>query len=101
VDHGPVGAYNRLLCPWHCPRCGHDLERAYQFKWGDTWQHDYRLGERVRWGGNDQGTPGVASAKVDAFPEPCPNCGWLEDAVYDLTLESDVLRGVSVPRPSG
>jgi hypothetical protein len=50
-----MGAFNVLKFRWQS-RSGepvHDLR--VQFKYGDTWQHEYVLGDEVRWGGNDIG----------------------------------------------
>lgn len=31
---------------------------ASMFKYGDSWQHHYVLGDKLNWGGNDVGEPG-------------------------------------------
>lgn len=93
-----MSAFNRLLVDTTCPRCGRAIRRAFQFKWGATWQYDYLPGESLRWGGNDIGTPGLARTVVEAWPEACTACGWDEDATYDLVIEFDVTRSVAGPR---
>jgi len=93
-----MSAFNRVMVDWECPRCDAQVERAYQFKYGDVQQHNYRLGDRLWWGGNDEGTPGISSVIVDCVPEPCPRCGWDEDSDYDLLIGADILMAVTGPR---
>ena len=59
-----MGAFNRLLVEHQCARCGSTVERAFQFKYGHKWQDDYRIGDRLDWGGNDEGTPGLEWVNV-------------------------------------
>ena len=92
-----MSAFNRVLVGQPCPHCGAVVERAYQFKFGDTWQYDYRLGDRLRWGGNDRGTPGLSSAATECVPEACVRCGFDEDAVYVIRIENDLLVDVVGP----
>lgn len=92
-----MGAFNRVLIAETCHRCDTRIERAYQFKFGNKWQYDYRLGDRLRWGGNDQGTPGLPMVLVPGVPEKCRLCGYDEDAEYRIRVEGDVLRSVDGP----
>ena len=50
-----MSAYNTVVLPDEekCPHCGAAIRRRVQFKYGDTWQHDYMIGDRIKWGGND------------------------------------------------
>ena len=43
-----------------CSNCHQTVEKAIQFKYGDCWQHDYTIGDRLAWGGNDRGNPTFA-----------------------------------------
>jgi hypothetical protein len=92
-----VSAFNRVFVEQACPHCGAVIDRAYQFKYGDTWQYDYRLGDTLRWGGNDRGIRGLPSATTDGVPEQCISCGFDEDAVYVVRIENDVLVDVAGP----
>jgi hypothetical protein len=83
-------------CIRHAPRRPHLLgsrrvvERAIQFKYGDTWQHTYDVGDPLRWGGNDIGEPGQKHVVVDAIAEdPCPNCGYGDEWSLYLHIEND------------
>jgi hypothetical protein len=81
-----------------CPRCTRHITRAVQFKFGDTWQHVYKIGDHVDWGGNDVGEEGRQLVTVHGYPEPCPVCGHVPEGLsYDVIIQSDVIRDV---RPS-
>jgi RNA polymerase subunit RPABC4/transcription elongation factor Spt4 len=94
-----MSAYNDLIAPQTdtCPACGTTIHREIQFKYGDTWQHRYVVGDPIRWGGNDVGERGHAKVVVEGYAGPCPVCGDTPDVVYDVVIESDVIADV---RPS-
>lgn len=68
---------------------------AVQFKYGDTWQHKYRIGENLQWGGNDIGSPGRRQVLVAGLAGPCPRCG-ADPIKCELVLESDSIKAVKV-----
>ena len=70
-----MGAFNRVAVDLCCPWCSAQVQVYVQFKFGDCWQFDYRLGDTLAWGGNDQGRPGLARVVVDGEGETCPACG--------------------------
>lgn len=78
-----------------CPNCGLVARRVVQFTYGDVWQHAYAVGDRLRWGANDEGRPGRAKVAVAGYGEDCVRCG-ADDPVelYDILLEDDVIRSV-------
>lgn len=43
-----MSAYNTVVLPKEeqCPRCGSVIRRRVQFKYGDTRQHDYTIGDQ-------------------------------------------------------
>ena len=45
-----MSAYNTVVLPDEekCPHCGAVIRRRVQFKYGDTWQHDYMIGDRIK-----------------------------------------------------
>lgn len=75
-----------------CPRCSDAGTINLQFAYGDTWQYQYELGDLLRWGGNDVGIRSE-SARVLAFPEPCPVCGRDIEGEYVLEIEGGRLAG--------
>jgi ribosomal protein S27AE len=84
-----MGAFNRLTIKLPCPNCRAEVILAIQFKYGDTWQRDYDLGETLCWGGNDIGTPGRQRVVVDGVGEACPKCG--SSGHFDVFIERDVI----------
>ncbi len=79
-----------------CPRCADDGFIELQFAYGDTYQHHYRMGDVVVWGGNDVGIPAINEIEVIAYPEPCPVCGLDIEGEYVLTVENSVLTGYRI-----
>lgn len=70
-----MGAYNTLVATVECPACGREVEVVVQFKYGDRWQHEYRVGDKLRWGGNDFGVGGAAHVVVQGLGDiPCADC---------------------------
>ena len=92
-----MGAYNRLKVERACWNCGAQVSIVIQFKYGDAWLEDYRVGDALHWGGNDIGTPGHRKVAVDGVSEPCPKCG--STAEFDVFVERDVI--VSAELKSG
>lgn len=90
-----MGAYNSLIVTVNCPDCGNTYEAQIQFKYGDTWQLQYRLGDKLTWGGNDIGVPDWPLVKANGILETdiCPICNQvnLEDE-FDIYIEHDVLK---------
>ena len=86
-----MSAYNRLLVREQCDNCGTSIERAIQFKFGEVWQHDYSVGQKLTWGANNVGNPVESTVLVSGHPEPCPNCGHEPEWTYDLTVANDVI----------
>jgi hypothetical protein len=54
-----MSAYNTvvLAAEVQCPRCGSLIRRRVQFKYGDTRQHDYAIGDRIRRGATTSASP--------------------------------------------
>jgi hypothetical protein len=95
-----VGAYNIVQANVDCPNCHQAVTKNVQFKYGDCYLHTYALGDRLDWGGNDEGHAGVGRVRVLAMPEPCPDCNFFGDEYYDVVIEHDIISGV-LPLPEG
>jgi hypothetical protein len=94
-----MSAYNEVtrVAEEVCPRCGSKIHRLVQFKYGDTWQHRFAVGDRIDWGGNDIGESGHKLVVVLGYPGECPVCGHVPDRTYDVWIRDDVIEDV---RPS-
>ncbi len=87
-----MGMFNVLRVPETCASCGSAIQRRVQFGWGDTWLHEYDVGDTLRWGGNDIGDPGMRRVVVEAAAENCPVCG-ADGPEGEVIIERDVLLG--------
>lgn len=96
-----MGLFNVLNVPIQCPQCGHEFEGRIQFKFGATRQLEYRLGDKLAWGYNEEGKPNLPSVKVYGILEEdeCPKCGvafeYQKDDEFDILVENDVLKAFS------
>lgn len=98
-----MSAFNTIEASVACPNCRVACDFEVQFKFGDTWQHRYRVGDMLRWGGNDIGKPGYKEVIVDGVGGPCPSCG-IEFIDFDVTIVNDHVVGArpaATPRPPG
>jgi len=89
-----MGAFNTLAVNTVCPVCERTADFEIQFKFGNTWQYHYEIGQRVRWGGNDIGTAGHKRVLVEGIGGPCLYCG-TDDIGFDLVIEEDLIVGVN------
>ena len=80
-----MSAFNTLIAEVVCGCHGGTVEMRIQFKYGDTWDYLYRLGDQVRWGGNDIGSPTLGLVRVYGAPEVCPECG-CDDQQFELSI---------------
>lgn len=94
-----MGAFNVVIANAQCPGCRQIVAARVQFKYGDTCQHEYGVGEALRWGGNQIGAPGYARVVLDAEAEGCPTCGYDGDWSLLVYVASD--RIVAVEPASG
>jgi hypothetical protein len=96
-----LSAFNILVATTECPNCRTQQEFEIQFKYGNTWQLRYTLGEFLTWGGNDIGSRAARRVLVEGVGGPCPNCHalYLEfDLVVERNRISDV-RPIGTERP--
>jgi hypothetical protein len=95
-----MSAFNVLNAEIICTSCGEKYLGRIQFKYGDTWQLEYFIGDRLKWGGNDIGIPGVTKVKVYGILETesgtCSKCGSPNSQdEYDIFVEKDVIIALS------
>jgi hypothetical protein len=89
-----MSAYNTVTWPTTCPITKNAVTLTVQFKYGNTWQYQYQLGEELRWGGNEVGKKGKKKVVIDAISERCPACGQQHD--LDLFVEKDKLVSIAL-----
>jgi hypothetical protein len=88
-----MSAYNTLRVAVRCSNCANVSPHNIQFRYGDTWQYQYAIGDHIRWGGNDVGSPGARGVRVLGTSEECPICGHSGDE-FVIVLRADVIAGV-------
>lgn len=88
-----MGSYNTVILRQICQGCGFDVELVIQFKYGDVWQHDYRIGDEIKWDGNNIGSPEFKRVVVDGVAEPCANCG-IRNGDYEILIEKNKITSV-------
>lgn len=85
-----MSSFNILKIVQACNVCGEQSEIGVQFKYGSVWQLEYRIGDSLKWDGNNIiGEPGHKCVVVDAVADSCPLCGadgydceiWIKDNV--------------------
>jgi hypothetical protein len=86
-----MGAFNTVEISGTCPCCKNEVSLEVQFKYGDTYQHHYKLDDVITWGGNDIGKPGRSRVVVDGMAG-CPACDC--DLDYEVWLEKDRIVAV-------
>lgn len=69
-----MSAFNTVSVQTVCPVCRAETVFEVQFKYGDTWQYQYKIGDDIRWDGNDYGKKSSGIVRVEGIGRPCPNC---------------------------
>jgi len=87
-----VGAFNVIIFEHH-DTAGRMRTLRAQFKYGDTWQYEYRIGDELRWGGNDIGRMGHQRVAVDAILENDDGPPGLEEDLI-VTIDNNILVSV-------
>lgn len=90
-----MGAYNLLHVPrlLPCPNCGDDGEISLQFHYGDAQLDHYRVGQAVKWGGNDKGERTSGRVEFLGYQEPCGVCRFVDPRDYVITVDGGVVVG--------
>lgn len=93
-----MGSYNILFTEVTCPNCGAKFKVQIQYKYGNTWQLHYKVGDTITWGGNDKGRPGLTKVKVYGIAESitCSDCG--KNSIpeeYDVFINNDVITSIA------
>jgi hypothetical protein len=90
-----VSAYNTVSAKLRCPACGSEVTVPVQFKFGNTWQFHYDVGEVLRWGGNDIGERGKRHVVVDGVVAgKCPRCRYDGEWNVYIHIEDDRIARV-------
>jgi len=89
-----MGFFNELISKVQCSNCKTFYEARIQFKFGATRQLEYKIGDKIIWGFNEVGKPGITKAKVYGIlgDEECPIChNKNEHDEFDIFVEKDTV----------
>src|SRR5437868_14601658 len=64
-----MSAYNTVIFPWKDPDSKKEYNLSIQFKYGDVWQYEFKIGDTLKWGGNDNGNPLAKKVVVEGILE--------------------------------
>ena len=92
-----MSSFNILNTIVKCIKCNQEYEAEIQFKFGDVWQHEYKIGDQILWGGNDIGFPNLKQVKVYGVlsKAKCQTCSNETTDEFDIFIESDVINNIS------
>lgn len=93
-----MGTFNILKTEIKCGNCDQVRPVVIQFRFGDTWQLVYQLGEKLIWGGNDIGKANLNVVNVYGYSGDnlCPHCNkFFEEEEFDIRIERDFITAVS------
>jgi hypothetical protein len=65
-----------------------------QFRYGDVWQHQYAIGDKLTWDRANVGDPAFRSVVVNGEAVPCPCCRADVERPCYVHIESGVIREV-------
>ncbi len=83
-----MGWFNTLIHEVTCRGCGSIYPSRSQFKYGDLWNHEYRIGERIRLKDDSEANWEVVA---ELWCDGCPNCGNKE--VRQIHLRNGTIAG--------
>src|SRR5690349_13085677 len=92
-----MGSFNVLITEITCPSCEKKSHAQIQFKFGNTWQLEYKIGDTITWEGNDIGSPNLGRVKVYGIIEStiCAFCH--KDTIpeeYDIFVTDNMIISV-------
>jgi len=90
-----MGLFNTLLDHTEaCPFCGCVQVWNVQFKYANCWQYEYRIGDTLKWGGNESGINTNGKVVIEGIAEnDCLNCH-AEEVYAEIFVEENKLKSV-------
>lgn len=76
--------------PVPCEQCGDTGRFVLQFHHGSKLMKTHSVGSPIEWGMNDEGER-AGHVEVFGHPERCPVCGFVEDRMYVVVIDDDVI----------
>ncbi|NHA03987.1 hypothetical protein G7092_09280 [Mucilaginibacter sp. HC2] len=96
-----MGAFNTLTIQANCNNCGGVMMYRVQFKFGEVWQYEYKLGDKIKRAEPyyDRGKPNLPRVICDGALENniCPHCNYENPKDCDIIFEYDIIKGIKPP----
>jgi hypothetical protein len=64
-----MSAYNTVTFQWSDFMTKKLFDLQVQFKYGEVWQHEYKIGDHIKWGTNEIGDPSAKRVVVEGVLE--------------------------------
>ena len=64
-----MSAYNTVIFSWKDTKTKKNYDLQIQFKYGEVWQHEYKIGDNLKWGSNNTGDPLAKKVVVEGILE--------------------------------
>jgi len=90
-----MGAFNILNVEKNCPNCGKNTTTRIQFKFGETWQLEYKIGDKIIWGLNNKVEQGLDKVYVYGVLENA-KCAYCEVSIAKTTYDILIMKGVII-----
>jgi len=89
-----MGIINFLTAHVLCPNCKEQSKFKIQFRYGETWNHEYKLGDIVKWGVNEIGKKGLKKVKVGGTGGPCSICK-ADSLNFEIEINHDRIDNIT------
>jgi hypothetical protein len=64
-----MGAFNTLSIEWLNTKSGKKFDVVLQFKYGEVWQYEYKIGDVLKWGDVSEGDRFAREVLIEAIVE--------------------------------
>jgi hypothetical protein len=64
-----MSAYNTVIFHWIDAKVNKKFDLKVQFKYGEVWQHEYKIGDDIKWGTNEIGDQSAKKVVVEGVLE--------------------------------
>src|SRR5215207_7267282 len=90
-----MGAFNLLHVNVRCSKCKNEFPSSLQFKAGDAWQYEYRIGNKLQVEVADRE---IVEKQIVAYGilenAICPSCGYSNQEEYNIYIDNCVITCV-------
>lgn len=92
-----MGAYNLLDIKIKCAKCSNEFLGKLQFKVGEVWQYEYKIGDVLKIKSEDTELVGREVVAYGILEDAiCPFCGFPNESEYDIFINDLIIQRYSV-----